>query len=129
MSANQQKTKVTVNPSTPSQQIVARANAEIVEIDGKGRKITIRRPGILAQYRIVEAMGAESAANDVYRNMCMPLLYVAAIDGDDVFMPTSKRELEALIQRLDEDGMIAVQVGISKLEPSTSGGGEESAKN
>ncbi|AOY93831.1 hypothetical protein BKK79_20000 [Cupriavidus sp. USMAA2-4] len=114
----------------PSEEVVARAAAEVTITDAKGRQITLRKPGILAQFRLVEAMGAEAAANETYRMMCLPLLYVAAVDGEPVLQPTSKLELEALIQRLDEAGMVAVQQGIAQVATAgAAGGGVESAKN
>ncbi|MBO4120286.1 hypothetical protein J5T34_05970 [Cupriavidus gilardii] len=113
----------------PSEEVVARAAAEVTVPDARGRQITLRKPGVLSQFRLVEAMGPEAAANDTYRFMCLPLLYVAAIDGDPVLQPTTKMELEALIQRLDEDGLIAVQEGMAQVAQASSGGGIEAAKN
>ncbi|WP_157128452.1 hypothetical protein [Cupriavidus sp. USMAA2-4] len=47
-----------------------------------------------------------------------------------MLQPTSKLELEALIQRLDEAGMVAVQQGIAQVATAgAAGGGVESAKN
>ena len=76
-----------------------------------GREITLRRPPVLAQLRLVDAIG-DSAANRVYLGMCIPLIYVAQIDGEDVKAPTSKVQVEALFQRLDEDGLAAVSKGV-----------------
>ena len=91
---------------TPSEQLVKAAQSEIVIVDARGRNIRLRKPGVLAQFRLVEALG-ESASNSVYMSMIIPLVYVAEIDGDPV-RTGSKREIEALIQRLDEDGVTAV---------------------
>ena len=113
----------------PSEEVVARAAAETTVSDSTGRQITLKKPGILAQFRLVEAMGPEAAENSVYRYMCLPVLYVAAIDGEPVLPPTSKLELEALIQRLDEAGMLAVQQGMAKIDGAAGGGGVEAAKN
>jgi hypothetical protein len=44
--------------------------------------------------------------------MVLPLIYVTAIDGDPVYQPASKREVEALIQRLEEEGVGAVMNGV-----------------
>jgi len=46
--------------------------------------------------------------------MCLPLIYVAAIDDDDRIPMTTKREIEALIQRLDEEGIAAVSIAVEK---------------
>lgn len=82
-------------------------------IDAKGRKIGLKRPPFLANYKLVEAIG-NSAENRVYLAMCMPVLYLDSIDGDKILLPTSKGQLEALIQRLDEYGMNALNDGIAK---------------
>lgn len=104
-------TKLTIN--TPSEQVVAKAQAEVVVVDATGRSIKLKKPGVLAQYRLIETLG-DTAKNEVYTAMVLPLIFVAEIDGDTVFQPTSKREIEALIQRLDEAGVVAVQAGVSE---------------
>lgn len=106
-------TQVTVvkETDTPSQQVIRSATADVGIKDARGRAITLKKPGILAQYRLVEMMG-ESAANETYMNMVLPVLFVSAIDGEAVMTPNSKREVEALIQRLDEDGIAAVVNGV-----------------
>lgn len=111
--------KVTLNQpqaqtQAPSAQAVAKANAEVVFTDPKGRSIKLKKPGILAQYRLIELLGPETAKNVVYLGMVTPLIYVAEIDGDPVPFPVSKREIEALIQRLDEEGVEAVMEEVAK---------------
>lgn len=105
--------KVTLNPTpSPTDEVIARAKGEIVVVDDKGRTIKIKKPGVLAQYRLIEVLG-QTAANATYMNMVMPLIYVAEIDGDVVFQPSTKREVEALIQRLEEEGINAVMDAVS----------------
>lgn len=103
---------VTMN-ETPTEQVMAKALATVSVTDKLGRVIALRKPGILAQYRIVEVAG-ESAKNDVYMRMILPLIYVTAIDGDPITQPANKMQLEALIQRLDEHGVEAVLEGAVK---------------
>lgn len=104
--------KVTLNESpTPSQQVVAKATAETVITDGRGRSIRLKKPGVLAQFRLIEVLG-DTAKNEVYMAMVMPLLFVTEIDGETIFPPSRKSEVEALIQRLDEDGIGAVQATV-----------------
>lgn len=97
---------------TPSEQVVAKAAAEITVTDTAGRTIKLKKPGVLAQFRLVEVMG-ETAKNQVYMGMVLPLIYVISIDGDPVFQPTSKLQVEALIQLLDEHGVDAVMEGVN----------------
>lgn len=87
--------------------------AEVLIPDARGRVITLKRPGVLAQYRLVDLLGAETAKNTVYMNMVLPMLYVAKIDDDPAFFST-RRELDALISLLDEDGISAVLKGVEE---------------
>lgn len=102
--------KVTLNP-TPSQEAVAKMSATVKVTDARGRVITLKKPGVLAQYRLVDTCG-DSSRNDGYMAMVLPLIYVAEIEGDAV-LPLGKRsEIDALIQRLDYDGIEAIMAGV-----------------
>lgn len=103
--------KVTLNNNTPAEQLVAKAQATAQITDARGRVITLKKPGVLAQFRLIEALG-DTAQNQVYMGMVLPLIFVSDIDGEPVIPPTRKSEVEALIQRLDEDGITAVQEGV-----------------
>ncbi len=105
-------TKITMIDS-PASQVVAKALVSAQVHDSTGRAITIRRPGVLAQFRLIEALG-DTAKNEVYTRMALPLIYVAEIDGDALVPITRKSELEALIQRLDEAGIEAVMAGVAE---------------
>ncbi|OJY23539.1 hypothetical protein [Pandoraea sp. 64-18] len=103
--------KLTVNTGTPSDEVVRAAVAEHSVQDATGRTLLLRKPGILAQYRLIEALG-DSAKNEAYMGMVMPLLFVGAINGDAVPPLRTKSEVEALIQRLDDAGVEAVMLGV-----------------
>lgn len=92
----------------PSRQLIRQAIKEEKIPVEDGRTLTVRKPGVLAQYRLIEAVGPEAAANQTYMQMINPLLYLGAIDDDPVHLPVSKREVEALIYRLDDDGLGAL---------------------
>lgn len=94
--------------ASPSADLIRQALKEEVITDEKGRKILMRKPGVLAQFRIIEAVGPDTAANQTYMQMVNPLIWVGAIDGEPVHLPANKREVEVLIQRLDEEGLGAV---------------------
>ena len=98
----------------PSTEIIKTAVQEHVVVDSAGRNILLRKPGPLAQYRLIEAAGA-SAENVVYMNMCLPLVYVASIDGLPVAAIATKAHLEALIQRLDEHGINKVIASVNEF--------------
>ena len=106
--------KVTLNPTpeTATAQAVKAAMREAIVEDARGRVITLRKPPVLAQFQLVEALGPKTAQNNTYVSMCLPLLFVAQIDDVPVYLPNSKAEMEALIQLLDEDGIGAVLQGV-----------------
>lgn len=106
-------TKVTINTPTPSEQVVAKAAVTFEVTDTNGRVITLKKPSVLDQYRLVDMLG-DSAKNEVYMAMVLPLLYIVAIDGTPEGRPASRIALDGLIQRLDEAGANAVMVGVQK---------------
>jgi hypothetical protein len=108
--------KVTMNegsPPTPSQQAIAATHATHLVVDSAGRRITLRKPGVLAQFKLVEALG-EVAENRIYMRMVLPLLYVTDIDNEPVVMLMKKSEVEILIKRLDDHGIQAVMNGMEE---------------
>lgn len=96
---------------TPTEQLLSKAAAIVSITDSKGRVIVLKKPGVLAQYRILEVAGT-SSGNEAYMNMVLPLIFVVEIDGAPKAQPTNKTQLEALIQELDEHGIEAVMVGV-----------------
>lgn len=99
-------------PATPSQVVTMGATAEVVVDVEDGRKVTLRRPGVLAQFKMIEMLGGEAAANSVFVNMVFPVTYVVAVDGEAVPRITTRPQLDALIQQLDEAGIKAVMNGV-----------------
>ena len=104
---------VTINDG-PAQQVIADAVKQCSVTDSRGRVITLQRPGILAQFRIVEVAGKDSAENRIYMNMILPLIYVTSLAGEPITLPKNKLQLEALVQLLDEDGIEAVHKGVQE---------------
>lgn len=97
---------------SPSAQLIAEATKSATVHDADGRAIVLKKPGILAQFRIVEAAGPESAKNEVYMRMILPLIYVSELGGEPVTSPVNKIQLEGLMQRLGEAGVNAVMDGV-----------------
>lgn len=93
---------------TPSSRIVAEAATPLEVTDGAGRVLSVRRPGALDRLRLFKALGAGLAQNDRYVGYAMLAMCVSAIDGTPVPQPGNESQLEALIQRLGDDGMVAI---------------------
>lgn len=83
------------------------------ETDDKGRVLQIRKPPMLAQFRFVGMLG-KAADSEVYLNMCVPLIYLYSIDGDNNLPCGTIREMEALIQRLGEAGIKCLNESVAK---------------
>jgi len=92
---------------------------EVMVKDAKGRVLTLRKPPLLAEFRMTEAAGPKLAGNAAYMAMAMPLIYVTAIDGQPVTVPQSPREVEALVDLVDHAGYAAVMRGIKEHFPET----------
>jgi hypothetical protein len=123
--------KVTVKPSIAASAGAATAtitkSADAQVIMAGAMQVSLQKPGVLSHYRIVEVVG-ESAKNQVYMSMVMPLLWITEIDGAPQMAPTTKRELEALIQRLGDDGVNAIMAHVYKDSAAAAASGD-SVKN
>lgn len=105
---------VNANTATPSEQMVKNAiQAETIPL-GDGRTISVRKPGVLAQFQLVEALGPELGMNTAYVQMVTPITYLGGIDSGDgegvtpVATPKTKLQIEGLIAQLGEAGMDAL---------------------
>lgn len=112
---------------TPSEKIINESNQAIKILDARGRAIVLKKPNVLDQFRIVEIVGPETAKNEVYMAMIMPILYVDSIDGISAIFGT-KGELEALISRLGEDGISTVFHGVKDNFSKEEQAGKEEIK-
>lgn len=112
----------------PSDEVVAQASEKSQIVDARGRAITLKNPGILEEFRMVEMLG-ESASNQTFMNMVFPLTFVTEIDGIPISRITKRSELDGLIQQLDRDGVAAVMDGVrAKFDAGSTEAQQESAK-
>jgi hypothetical protein len=109
--------KVTVHKDaeTPSQAIVKAANQPHTRTDASGRTIGIRKMQALDRLKMFEVVGPDNAKNEPYLGYAALAFHVASIDGDPVNRPSNKLQLEALIQRLGDDGMNAVGEAVQEM--------------
>ena len=101
----------------PSARIVAAAAAVVRTVDAQGRVLEVRRPGALDRLRLFKAVGAGLAQNDRYLGYGMLAMCVVAIDGVPVPQPVNEGQLEALVQRLGDAGMVSVGRELAAAEP------------
>jgi hypothetical protein len=108
---------VRIHPSeeakTPSAKLIATAHKSADVTTSDGRVVTLKMPNINAEFDLIEALG-DSAGNATFMNMNMPLIFVAAIDGEPIAPPATRAELRALRTRLDRPGLEAVMTGLAE---------------
>jgi len=98
---------------SPSQRIVVEASREMMLTDADGRVLQVRRPGALDRLRLFKAVGPGLASNDRYVGYAMLAMCVSAIDGVPVPAPANEGQLEGLVQRLGDAGMVAIGQGLA----------------
>ena len=76
--------------------------------DKAGRVIALRRLGVVEQLRLFKVLGPELAENRAYVGLARVAAAVAALDGIPVPFPAGEAGIEAVLERLGEDGVEAV---------------------
>lgn len=99
----------------PSEAIVKAAAKTSTFTDALGRTITIRKFSPLMRMRFAEIVGASAGSNPQYTGVAALAAAVTEIDGEKIAFPTSKRELEAMVQRLDDEGIEAIGRAAAEL--------------
>lgn len=82
--------------------------------DHAGRKLQLRRLGVVEQMRLFKALGPELSANEAYMRGAMIGAAVAMIDGVPVPFPTNEATLEAVLERIGLGAMPAI---LAALQP------------
>jgi hypothetical protein len=86
----------------------------IVE-DRRGRQIALRKLGVVEQLRLFKCLGADLAENKAYFGLARLAAMVSAIDDVPVPFPANEQGLEAILDRLDEDGVEAVGLAAAEM--------------
>ena len=104
--------QITMNVSINQEQVSNQTEQVINPMqvtDSRGRVLKLRKLDILSESRLVRMLGQDAVTNTIYMNgYVLPAVMVSEIDGEAQYLPISEREMEALIQRLDNDGIEAV---------------------
>ncbi len=89
---------------------------EIIQ-DRTGRTISLRRVGVVEQLRLFKVVGPELSENRAYIGLARVAASVAEIEGIPIPFPSSEVSIEAVLERLGEEGVSAVAARF--LEPSS----------
>jgi hypothetical protein len=100
----------------PTQKILNEADHKPTIIDKNGRRLLIRRQTALDTLRLFKAAGPVLSQNEPWLAMASLANSVQEIDGVPVPTPTSEAQIEALVERLGEDGLTAVAISVDEGE-------------
>ena len=112
---------------TPSEEIINSKNILHEITDERGRSITLKQPKLVDQYKFIRVLGKDSE-NAVFAQIVTPLLWVKSIDDVPFSMPSSLNEIWAAVDRLDEEGIDAINEFVKKLAIELSESNEGEAK-
>lgn len=96
--------------------------------DDRGRILTVRTAGPRERMRLFKAIGPENSRNEPYVGTATLAYCVSEIDGDPVPVPANEVQIEALVERLGDDGINAVaqvmmeRMGITEADIEAAGG-------
>jgi hypothetical protein len=93
---------------TPSSRLVAAAQAPIEVVDAQGRRLSLRRMTALDKLRLFKAAGPTLSQNRAWLGMAVLACAVTAIDDVPVPPLVSEGQIEAMVQRLGDNGVAAI---------------------
>jgi hypothetical protein len=101
---------------TPTRRLGGMYEGRATAKDPRGRYVTARKLNLLDYYRLSKILG-ETASNEQAMNLATLTCAVTEIDGEQIFFPNNEREVQALMSRLDFDGLSAVTEALKMLAP------------
>lgn len=110
--------KAKVRPSSdasPSNEVIRSAHEEAEEVSNDGRVIRTRKLSPRRRMQVFAGIGPELSQNQQYWGTAMLAAAVVAIDGETITPPNTRREIEALVERLGDDGLLAAGRALGSL--------------
>ncbi len=77
-------------------------------VDKDGRKIELRRIGVLEQLRLFKALGPDLSENRAYFGLARIAAAIAMIDDVPIPFPANESAIEAILGRLGDSAVEAV---------------------
>ena len=98
------------------------------EVEHAGRKYSLREIGLGDMFDLVEAAG-NSAGNAAWMYLATRVCSVSAIDGVPVLMPSTKKEVKDLANRIGTDAYAAIDRVINEAGKEPAEAEDQTAKN
>lgn len=102
---------------TTSARIIADDNKIEYEVDTRGRRIGVKKIKLVNAHRLARVVGGETASNNVAYLQVLSVASVVEIDGEMIPQPGTNLQVEALMTRLDFDGLTAAMKALERLSP------------
>jgi hypothetical protein len=102
---------------TPSQRIIEDANRIEYTTDALGRTLGVTRISAKLRVRVVKALSAANGEKPQYLFMAMVACACVSIDGNPVVFPLNEITGDALISRLEHEGLDAIGECIAQKFP------------
>jgi hypothetical protein len=90
---------------------------ERVVTDKTGRRLTLRKFGLLETLRLYKALGPELSTNAAYMGVAQVVSSVAMLDDIPIPFPNGESAIENLIERLGDEAIKAVASAITPAMP------------
>lgn len=106
------KPKIVIHDApSPSEAIVQAAKKAAEVTDVLGRKIRFRKLGAGPKQDLAEIVGPDRIANHLVFTQAFFAYSVTHLDGEEIYPAASYREIRAMIERLDDEGIEAIGNG------------------
>jgi hypothetical protein len=104
-------------PASPVNRVTILDDRHASVRDKRGRTIKVRRLGAIDLMRLFKVAGAEHSENRQYMFFAQLAVAVEELNGDHVPFPMTPAQLDAIVGRLDMDGLDAVGDALTELSP------------
>jgi hypothetical protein len=105
---------------TPTQQIVQDANRIEYVTDSLGRVLGVKRINAKHRFRVVKALSTATGEKPQALFLALIACACCSVDGDQVPFPINEIQVEALISRLEQEGLDAIGECIATKFPDAS---------
>lgn len=95
---------------TPTQQVVLDANATAFGNDARGRRIGAKRVSMSIRRRVIKTLSVDAGSKPQYVGMAVLAASCESIDGEAIGPLETELKIDALIDRLDDDGLATLSM-------------------
>jgi hypothetical protein len=99
---------------TPTQEIVTTSSQVYEFTDSRGRALKMKPLSVLGQTRLLRAAGPSQSSNEAYLSIIQVAASIIEIDGVVMPFPTGETQIDAMVDRVGDEGYLAVQAFIEK---------------